>query len=217
MVGRDGDGGAGNAEHLEGCFGSRTAGKGLRTADVDDRGAELEHRSGIDHHRHFLGNVERGAVFERLAGDGRADQIGRVSGIADDPDDLLAAGRSRIDLIHRGESRRDRPEGLGDCAVGPCRQAEFVHEHCLGNGGGLEPKGMGAARQSVAVAVELRAAGVHDCCGRRRHRRESQPEFVWTASAAPVAAVGDLEVELVVARARDGDEVFPRLQIEADE
>ena len=106
VVRRERDVLVGRAQHLD-----RRAGavhQRRRTADVDVRGSELEYGPGVDHHRHALRDVEGGAVRKRLAGERRADEVGRVLVVADDTDDLRGrrdGGESVVDLDERERCR----------------------------------------------------------------------------------------------------------------
>ena len=102
----------GGAQHLDRGAGPRD--RGGRTADVDDRGPQLDDGAGVDHHGHAGRHVERRPVTQRHSRQGGAHLVGQgraagAGGVADDPDDPLA--RVGVGGRHRG---RDRFEGVGE-------------------------------------------------------------------------------------------------------
>ena len=74
----------------------------------------------------------------------------------------------------------------------------------------------GSARLAVAVAVERGSAGVNDGGGGSRCRGVGQPQIVCPLRQAPEPAVGDIEIETGVPRARNRYEVIARSELKSD-
>ena len=192
-----------DAEHLERGPRPRRAGERRRTAHVHDGGPELEDRPGIDHRGHALGNHERGAVGQRPVRERRADEVGRVLVIAEDPHERPRPHgvERRLDGRIRG---RERP--------GAPRRGDLVDEHGVGQRRGAEPEGEGAAGRAVAVAVERCSGDVHHRGAGRGRGREPESRLVRALGAAAIARIGQLGVEGGVAHARHPEEVGAPLE-----
>ena len=81
----------------------------------------------------------------------------------------------------------------------------------------IEPECKSTTGLAVAVTVERRALLVDNCCVHDGFGLQAQKQFVWARRPPAVAAIGNLRIEAVVARARDRDEVFARLKVDTDQ
>ena len=200
-----------------------------RTADVDDRGPQLDHRVFVDEHGDVLRHVEGRAIRQGVARKIGAHEVGqrhaeRAGSVADDPHDRSRRGRRDriLDAIKRLAesaigSRRIRG---GEAGIGGLVDEErSVGRRVVRGSGRLEPEVERPARLAVAVAVEERVgrgrSGQRGDCRAPRLKAELEP--VVARGAAAVARVAHLGIERRVAGARDGDEVGARLEIEPDE
>ena len=158
---------AGRAQHLQRS--ARTVDTGQRVAHVNGRAVQLDHRAGVNHDRHPLGNDEGCSVGERITLGIETDEVREVVGegqrvaigpaVADDANDRARSCRrqSTADVAVRIGQRAVLREIVG---------VQLVDEDCVSAGGGdvtrstLEPEIEGRAGAVNAIARKCDAASV---------------------------------------------------------